>query len=161
MTFRKTKFVKEGIRQLASAEKSPSIIDVLEKFNPITDEKAELLLKSIKILRKKFAKGLDKDFGKIKGVQQKIDEGHIYLVSSELLPGWIKAGMTTNLTIRLKHYNCCDPLKRYKIVSSKKVEFRRKAEKILLYDLKIVATDSVGEWFKISESKAVEIFKSY
>lgn len=67
--------------------------------------------------------------------------------------------MTVNMKSRLKSYNICDPLKRFKVVTSKVVKDRRKSEIDLMNELKLKSSLQNGEWFKIQKNEAISIFE--
>ena len=84
--------------------------------------------------------------------------GFIYLIEHELFDGWIKCGMTEDLTSRLKSYNWCDPMQRFSVLANKSVVDRRKSERLLIHNVKLKADLQKGEWFRIERSSAQQIF---
>jgi hypothetical protein len=149
------------ILKLASDTKSWDVFEI-QRHLKCTDNKANAIWKEVKKRRRELmlAVGIEIDDTtfKVKGLQNLLKTGVIYLVEHELYPGWIKCGMTVNMNTRLKTYNCSDPLKRFKFVTSKVVEDRRKAELMLINNLKAKSDLQSGEWFRISKDEALKIF---
>ena len=110
--------------------------------------KAKLIMKEINRRRKQegICKPVEKD-------------GFVYLIENEAFPGWIKCGMTADLKSRLDSYNQYDPLKRFKIVSSKEVVNRRKAESWLIHEMKMKSDLVNGEWFRVNKDVAQTLFE--
>lgn len=110
--------------------------------------KAKLIMKEINRRRKQegICKPLEKD-------------GFVYLIENEAYPEWVKCGMTTDLKSRLDSYNQYDPLKRFKIVSSKEVADRRKAESWLIHEMKMKSDLVNGEWFRVNKDVAQTLFE--
>jgi hypothetical protein len=119
-------------------------------------EKAEAVLKEVKERKAALKKLQEANLDKV----TKRVQGYIYLVEHELYVGWIKCGMTEDVLSRLGAYNGYDPMKRFKVICSKLVLHRRKAESQLLNDIKMRSTLQSGEWFKISKEDAMQIFDS-
>lgn len=111
--------------------------------------KAKLIMKEISRRRKQ--QGISKPVEK---------DGFVYLIENEAFPGWVKGGMTTDLKTRLDSYNQYDPLKRFKVVASKEVISRRKAETWLLHEMKMKADLVNGEWFRIDKNVAQRLFEN-
>lgn len=156
-----TRKTQNLILKFASDTKSWDVYEIQQHLK-CTDNKANAIWKEVKKRRRELmlAVGVEIDDAsfKVKGLQNILKTGVIYLVEHELYSGWIKCGMTTNMNTRLKTYNCSDPLKRFIVIASKVVEDRRKAEMQLIHDLKAKADLQRGEWFRISKSEAIKIF---
>lgn len=154
-----TKSQLAKISYIAGLEAAPSIDIVKENCAKLSDEKAEAMLLKVKQKRKELAGliGLNND---ISGIRNSAGAGEIYIVENELFEGWIKIGMTTNLTSRVNTYNCSDPLKRFRVIVNKQVNDRRRAEAVLKHNIGIVASLSNGEWFRIEKRVALDIFKA-
>lgn len=101
-----------------------------------------------------------KNEDRINGTQTSIKEGFVYLVKNVVYPGWIKAGMTIDYEDRLRTYNLYTPDNNFEMLGVRWVADRRMIETILLEELSKVAVKVKGEWFKIDESLALEIFNS-
>jgi hypothetical protein len=93
-----------------------------------------------------------------RGEQTSIPEGFVYLVTHDLFPGWVKAGMTIDFEIRLGTYNISDPLSRFRFAALRWVPNRRQAERELLSQLADEADNQAGEWFEMPLPVAKEIF---
>ena len=148
----------KNIRSIALQKELPTIEDVKGHYPKFSERKATRMLEKIKDLRKEI---VDKfNVTDVCGIRNSKGEGFIYLVTHELYVGWVKCGMTTNTRKRLIQYNCNDPMKRFKFISAKNVADRIKSEKLLIYNLKQISTINCGEWFKVDENRAVNIFNS-
>lgn len=86
----------------------------------------------------------------------KTESGIVYLVSNPAFEGYLKIGVTKNLNIRMKTYQTCDPLRRFKVEHWKIVENAKTAETFLLKHYKIDLAE--GEW--ALEKNVREIFCS-
>jgi predicted GIY-YIG superfamily endonuclease len=147
------------IRMLAAAVDAPSREKILLVFPSMNQKKVDAILNKAKLLRKKLAENLGLN-NEINGIRNSKGMGYIYLVENEMFSGWVKCGMTTNITSRLNTYNSNDPLKRFRVLIDKEVIDRRKSELDLMRELQIKSTLHNGEWFRIDKDKAIEIFKS-
>jgi predicted GIY-YIG superfamily endonuclease len=156
---RGVKFTKLQLQQinLLAAEKVCPTLDVLrKKFKKMGNFKLETMLKNIKKKRKELAIVIGND--DIDGIRNSDGNGFIYLIENEMYSGWIKCGMTTNLSKRLNSYNTNDPLRRFQFVIHKEVDSRRKAEKHLMLELSNRSDLINGEWFRIEKKMAIDIF---
>ncbi len=154
MKNRITPFVRKAIVELASQEKMPSLVDVINRLK-CDNKKAELIFKSIKAKRKLLS-GLSGTT--LPGMHRTGKEGFIYLIKNPAYEGWIKCGMTVDCGDRLKSYNGYDPTCRFSFIATKRVDDRRKAERLLLKEAKSKADLQNGEWFKLDEETCLEIF---
>ena len=111
--------------------------------------KAKLIMKEMNRRRKQ--QGISKPVQK---------DGFVYLIENEAFPGWMKGGMTTDLKSRLDAYNQYDPLKRYRVVASKEVVSRRKAETWILHEMRMKSDLVNGEWFRIKKDVAQQLFEN-
>lgn len=95
---------------------------------------------------------------KIKVVKSgnKTESGIVYLVSNPVFEGYLKIGMTKDLNSRMKTYQTCDPLRRFKVEHWKLVENAKTTETFLLKHYKIDIAE--GEW--ALEANVREIFCS-
>lgn len=152
-----TKNQQTRMRLLAAEETVPTLMSLKSIFTTMSQNKLEAMLTKIKFFRKKFAEELNME--NIDGIRNSKGIGHIYLLENENYIGWIKCGMTINVSARLNTYNVNDPMKRFQILIEKKVKNRRVAEKKLITELKTYSTLQNGEWFKIEKNKAIEIFE--
>lgn len=94
------------------------------------------------------------------GEQTSIKEGFVYMLSNPSFPGWIKAGMSIDYEKRLNIYNQYDPEGLYSFISVRWTNNRRQSEDILLKTLAVASDKRKGEWFKIDETNALNIFYS-
>ena len=152
------------IKEFASDSKSWTIEQIQEHLK-CSFNKAENIWKEVKKKRRELMLAVSEETSnpaiKVAGLQNLQKTGTIYLIEHELYDGWIKCGMTSNMKSRLKSYNSYDPLKRYKIVASKVVKDRRRAESMLIHDMKLKSSLYNGEWFKISKIEAISIFSKF
>lgn len=86
----------------------------------------------------------------------KTESGIVYIVSNPAFEGYLKIGMTKDLNSRMKTYQTCDPLRRFKVEHWKIVENAKITETFLLKHYKIDFTE--GEW--ALERNVREIFYS-
>lgn len=147
------------IRTLAADVDAPTREKILLVFPKMSQLKVDAILVKAKLLRKKLAENLGIN-NEVSGIRNSKGQGYVYLVENELFSGWIKCGMTTNITSRLNTYNSNDPLKRFRVLVDKEVVDRRRAELNLMRELQIKSTLQNGEWFRIDKNQAIEIFKS-
>lgn len=74
----------------------------------------------------------------------KTESGIVYLVSNPAFEGYLKIGITKDLISRMKTYQTCDPLRRFKVEHWKVVENAKITENFLLKHYKINIAE--GEW---------------
>lgn len=151
---RYTRQLKKHIIELASQEKMPTLPEIVDKLK-CDNAKAELVFKSIKIKRAQLASTLGT---MLPGMHQTGKEGFLYLIENLAFDGWVKCGMTTDCTNRLRSYNGYDPMSGFSFIITKEVTDRRKAEILLLHNVSLQATVRNGEWFKVDKNICIEIF---
>ena len=95
---------------------------------------------------------------KLHGEQTALKEGFVYIITNNIWPDWVKAGMAFDYERRLDVYNQSDPLKSFKIEGLMWTKDRRKLERILLGNLSVKAESQNGEWFHINKNLALETF---
>lgn len=105
----------------------------------------------------------DLAFGSLNNYKQ-IKEGYVYAISNSAWPDWIKIGMAIDAEDRLSSYQTSSPMRNYKLVHSVYCEDRSESERsahILAARKASVGWDKQnnGEWFKITQSQAVDILK--
>lgn len=145
------------MKMIAVLEEAPTIESILKAYPKVGNHKANKMLEYIKRIRKEFAVLCNlKD---VAGVHDSKSVGHIYLITNERFVGWIKCGKTANLVKRLSAYNCYDPQQRYRVLIETIVYDKNKAESLLIYNLKNASSAHNGEWFRIAEEQAINIFK--
>lgn len=152
-----TKNQETRMRLLSAEKDAPTIEKLKAHFPSMSEYKLTAMLSKIKFYRKKLAEELN--LSNIDGIRNSNGKGYIYLIENESYNGWIKCGMTTNISERLNSYNINDPLKRFNIVAKKEVNDRRKSERELIYNLEMISDLKNGEWFKIDKNKAIDIFE--
>ena len=86
----------------------------------------------------------------------KTESGIVYIVSNSAFEGYLKIGMTKDLNSRMKTYQTCDPLRRFKVEHWKVVENARITENYLLKHHHINLAE--GEW--ALDKNVREIFRS-
>lgn len=77
-------------------------------------------------------------------------KGYLYVLSNENYEGWLKLGITKNMTKRLRTYQTGDPFRGYKVEFVLEHPDYINAEKRLVDILKMFALDRKKEWYKIS-----------
>ena len=75
---------------------------------------------------------------------------HVYILTHPLFDGWVKIGITSYLTKRLKNYQINDPMRSYEIYFSKWFEDAFRVEKYFKNNV----PSNGYEWFEISKEKA-------
>ena len=89
---------------------------------------------------------------------KKVKEGYVYAMVNPAWPDWIKIGMAIDADDRLNGYQTSSPMRDYTLIyyvfSNNRSKDERKAHK-----LAEKIADRRGEWFKISQDKAIEILK--
>lgn len=86
----------------------------------------------------------------------KTESGIVYIVSNPAFDGYLKIGMTKDLNSRMKTYQTCDPLRRFKVEHWKVVENAKITENFLLKHHNIDLVE--GEW--ALDKNVREIFSS-
>jgi hypothetical protein len=148
---------KVQIMKFAAQEIMPTKESLRKCFPLMSENKLDAMLNKVKFYRKKLASEMNLE--NVDGVRNSKGNGFVYLVENEMFPGWIKCGMTTNLASRINTYNTNDPLRRFKLISDKKVIDRRLSEKNLIRELGLSASLVNGEWFRIDKDHALNIFQ--
>ena len=105
----------------------------------------------------------DLAFGSLNNYKQ-IKEGYVYAISNSAWPDWIKIGMAIDAEDRLSSYQTSSPMRNYKLVHSVYCEDRSESERVAHKLASRKATtpwskQDNGEWFKITQSQAVDILK--
>ena len=76
--------------------------------------------------------------------------GYLYVITNKAFEGWVKVGVTGNLTKRLHTYQTGDPMRRYNVVYSIDHPNYKEAEKKIREVMKHFASDIKGEWYKVN-----------
>jgi len=85
------------------------------------------------------------------------DSGYVYAVINPAWPVWVKIGMTIDIHSRIDAYQTYSPCKDYQVANSVEVVNRRYSENIAHKWASDKATDTSGEWFKISLTEVADI----
>ena len=86
-----------------------------------------------------------------------IKEGHVYVITNPAWSGWVKIGMAIDAEDRLNGYQTSSPHRDYVLEHSVASNDRRKSEREAHTRALPLATDSKGEWFKLSVEQAITI----
>lgn len=146
------------IKSLAVGIDTPTLDMIKVLYPSMRGNKLLRMFTKVKELRREYATFVGNGV-KVEGLRDSKGKGFIYLVVNDLFTGWVKAGMTVNIETRLRAYNNGDPLKRYFVLQYKEVPDRRKSETLLKYNLSQRANDISGEWFKLDQDLAIQLFK--
>lgn len=85
----------------------------------------------------------------------------VYVIVNPVMPGYVKIGRTgRRASVRLAHYNTCDPLKRYEYAAFVPVDDDRAAERLLHDTLSADRERLDGEWFEVETEVAVRLAES-
>jgi hypothetical protein len=86
-----------------------------------------------------------------------IKEGYVYAITNRAWPNWVKIGMAIDAEDRLSGYQTSSPYRDYVLEHTVASNDRRKSEKEAHTRALPLATDSKGEWFKLSVEQAITI----
>ena len=86
-----------------------------------------------------------------------VKEGYVYVITNKAWPGWVKIGMAVDAEERLSGYQTSSPHRDYVLEHSVASNDRRKSEREAHTRALPLATDSKGEWFKLSVEQAITI----
>jgi hypothetical protein len=75
--------------------------------------------------------------------------GYLYVITNKAWPGYVKVGVTENLSKRLQSYQTSSPFRDYVLEYSLQHPKYLVAEKKIKEVMKHFATDIRNEWFKI------------
>tara|TARA_S200002703_G_scaffold113090_1_gene98569 strand:- start:439 stop:819 length:381 start_codon:yes stop_codon:yes gene_type:complete len=120
----------------------------------------------VDISDKMFSGMSTQDMGEfVKALYDKERSGHLYVISNDAWPEWVKIGMAVDAKDRLKGYQTSSPLRNYKLIHSVYFEDRHKAEQ-KAHVLAATKTKSPwnkpdnGEWFRLTHEEAIQIVES-
>ena len=88
---------------------------------------------------------------------ESIKEGYVYAITNRAWPNWVKIGMAIDAEDRLNGYQTSSPYRDYVLEHTVASNDRRKSEKEAHTRALPLATDSRGEWFKLSVEQAITI----
>lgn len=86
-----------------------------------------------------------------------IKGGYVYVITNKAWPEWVKIGMAIDAEDRLNGYQTSSPHRDYVLEHSVASNNRRKSEREAHTRALPLATDSKGEWFKLSVEQAITI----
>jgi hypothetical protein len=84
-----------------------------------------------------------------------LKEGFLYLISNDAFPGYVKVGITEDISSRLRTYQTSDPRRKYKVESYIFHPDVRAAEKQIKELMKPFAKRVRNEWYEIDLHMAV------
>ena len=80
-------------------------------------------------------------------------------ISNQAWPGWIKIGMAVDAEDRCSSYQTSSPLRDYVLEFCKMFDDKGVAEKTAHHNARRLASDSNGEWFKMSKHDAITVIE--
>jgi len=86
-----------------------------------------------------------------------IQEGYVYVMTNKAWPDWVKIGMAIDAEDRLNGYQTSSPHRDYVLEHYVASNDRRKSEREAHTRALPLASDSKGEWFKLSVEQAITI----
>ena len=86
-----------------------------------------------------------------------IQEGYVYVMTNKAWPDWVKIGMAIDAEDRLNGYQTSSPHRDYVLEHYVASSDRRKSESEAHTRALPLASDSKGEWFKLSVEQAITI----
>ena len=86
-----------------------------------------------------------------------VKEGHVYVITNQAWPGWVKIGMAIDAEDRLSGYQTSSPHRDYILEHSVWSNQRRKSEQQAHSRATVLSEEVAGEWFKLTVEKATEI----
>ena len=86
-----------------------------------------------------------------------IKEGYVYVITNKAWPDWVKIGMAIDAEDRCNGYQTSSPHRDYILEHSVASNDRRKAEQQAHTRATKIATETNGEWFKLTVQQAKEV----
>jgi hypothetical protein len=86
-----------------------------------------------------------------------IKEGYVYVITNKAWPNWVKIGMAIDAEDRLSGYQTSSPHRDYVLEHSVYSNNRRKAEQQAHTRATKLASETNGEWFKLTVQQAIEV----
>ena len=86
-----------------------------------------------------------------------IQEGYVYVITNKAWPDWVKIGMAIDAEDRLSGYQTSSPHRDYVLEHSVYSNNRRKAEQQAHTRATKLASETNGEWFKLTVQQAIEV----
>jgi hypothetical protein len=90
---------------------------------------------------------------------EKTSEGYVYAIVNPAWPEWIKVGKAVSADDRLLGYQTSSPHRDYKIVATMTSDDRHEQEKVIHRVFANKCLQRKGEWFKLAEQSAIDIFE--
>ena len=86
-----------------------------------------------------------------------IKEGYVYVITNKAWPDWVKIGMAIDAEDRCNGYQTSSPHRDYILEHSVHSNDRRKAEQQAHTRATKLASETNGEWFKLTVQQAIEV----
>lgn len=83
------------------------------------------------------------------------EDGFLYIVTNPSHPGFVKVGVTQNISERLRTYQTSDPARAYKMEFHLYHPNAYKAEQELKETMKMFAKSRKNEWYEVSIPMAI------
>ena len=92
---------------------------------------------------------------------ESVSEGEVYAIGNKAWPEWIKIGKAVDAEDRLNGYQTSSPFRDYFIITKVATKNRHDAERKMHRLFEEKAEERSNEWFKISQSKLMELFDGF
>tara|TARA_A100001391_G_scaffold189035_1_gene160122 strand:+ start:254 stop:811 length:558 start_codon:yes stop_codon:yes gene_type:complete len=92
---------------------------------------------------------------------ESVNEGEVYAIGNKAWPEWIKIGKAVDAEDRLNGYQTSSPFRDYFIITKVATKNRHDAERKMHRLFEEKAEERSNEWFKISQSKLMELFDGF
>ena len=92
---------------------------------------------------------------------ESVNEGEVYAIGNKAWPEWIKIGKAVDAEDRLNGYQTSSPFRDYFIITKVGTKNRHDAERKMHRLFEEKAEERSNEWFKISQSKLMELFDGF
>ena len=86
-----------------------------------------------------------------------VKEGYVYVITNKAWPDWVKIGMAIDAEDRLSGYQTSSPHRDYILEHSVHSNDRRKSEQEAHTRATKLASETNGEWFKLTVQQAIEV----
>lgn len=86
-----------------------------------------------------------------------IKEGYVYVITNKAWPDWVKIGMAIDAEDRCNGYQTSSPHRDYILEHSVASNDRRKSEQQAHTRAAKLASETNGEWFKLTVQQAIEV----
>ena len=86
-----------------------------------------------------------------------VKEGFVYVITNKAWPDWVKIGMAIDAEDRCNGYQTSSPHRDYILEHSVASNDRRKAEQQAHTRAAKLASETNGEWFKLTVQQAIEV----